>query len=591
MASDTTFPFNSWVWVKQPDYPWWPAMVLDPAESGQELPEGCDLVLLCGPAAAATLAFASSADGEQVQPFRGAVNDATLVEEGRKDESCGAAIDEMIAAADSTTKNSYESSSSSSSNAAAQVAPAPENNADAAVNSEMLLAETEVAVLHVSDDKTEKTKKKKHKSEKEKKHKKEKSKKERRSRRRHRVRHDDASAGEASEEAAGSGSSSSSDNGDSEGDDDKEDSLFRRRNGTTSARQAAKRERYERQSHLEEYDLGAGTLDDYAPRYDPDYLYRKLRNARRPANTKALLTCAAALREAMGRCLNGTATAAELEEEVLRLLRPLTCVDVTVAQLQESGVGVAVGGLLRVFTLPVAQLAKAILNYWFHSLPENTQQQLSAETEVDRASMDTCASGSTGDGGEGTLGSIGVMLYDSFTNEEIDDAPPNAKVMKLCESIEEALLKHCSVDAQQLVLSVFSGEDSTGKSLRRLVLEGKVNADDVVQHADDLTTLVRSNQRRPPSIVTHTSNFSMNIGAGSGSPTSPNEVFSPNGEGATGSPTFGSPVGQATTSLYTCPQCGANDAYQSSYTVQAHDNMPDILRCKKCGSTWNVSDQ
>ncbi|KPI87331.1 hypothetical protein ABL78_3572 [Leptomonas seymouri] len=562
MTSGSVFAFNSWVWVKQPDYPWWPAIVLDPAQSGQELPEGCDLVLLCGPTDAATFAFANSKYVDQVRPFCGAAADDALIQEGRKDESCGAAIAEMLAAAAVDAPGGPT-----------QSAPSPGNDGDT-VDWNAVVADT-VSSVKLSRDKVQR------KHSKDKKRRKDKSKelKKEKSRKRHRARH----GGESSEEAAVSSSDSSED-------DDGEDNLFRRRNGTTSARTAAQKMKYERQSRLEEYSMGSGTPSHHSPRYDPSYLYRKVRNARRSAGTEELVKCAKELRAVTARCLSGAATAAELEEEVLDILSPLTRVDVTVAQLQESGVGVAVGGLLRGFTTPVHQLAEAILNYWFHSLPQNTQQQLSAETEVDRASVDTCASSGSGDEGEGTLGKLGVMLYDSFTNEEIDDAPPSAKIVKVCRLIEEALTKHCSLDAQRLVLSEFGDEGSTGKSLRRLVLEGKINADDITKHADDLPALIRSNQRRPPNILTYTSNF-MNIGIGDGSPTSPNEVFSPSGDGPTGSPTFGSPTGQAATSLYTCPQCGANDAYHSSYTVQAHDNMPDILRCKKCGSTWNVSDQ
>jgi hypothetical protein len=590
MASNAVFPFNAWVWVKQPDYPWWPAVVLDPAQSGQDLPEGNDLVLLCGPTAAATLAFASSGNAEQVRLFRGAEADDALIQEGRKDDSCRDAIEEMIAAtaaAYGSAEAVLESSNSNTAEPTQAAAPAPAAEADGdSVDWEAMVADTEAA-MKASDEKPER-----HHHKKEKKHKKEKlktssvakeSNKDKKRSRRHHAR--DGETPSEEDEARGS-----SDDSDGSGEDD--NNLFRRRNGTSSARRAAKKEKHERQSRLEEYDMGCGTLPHYAPRNDPDYLYRKLRNARRSATNEELMQGAMELRAVAGRSLSGAATPAEVEEDILRILRPLTSVDVTVAQLQQTGIGVAVGGFLRHFTEPVTQLAKAILNYWFNSLPQNTQEQLSAETEVDRASVDTCFSGSSSsEDGAGTLGKIGIMLYDSFTNEEIDDAPSNVKVVKMCKLLEEALTAHCSLDAQRLVLSEFGDDGTTGKSLRRLMLEGKINADDIVKHTDDLPALVRSNQRRPPNILTHTPNLTLSIGVGGGSPTSPNEVFSPNGEGTTGSPTFGSPTGRATTSLYTCPQCGANDAYQSSYTVQAHDNMPDILRCKKCGSTWNVSEQ
>lgn len=570
MSSSSGFPTNSWVWLKQPDYPWWPAMVLDPAQCGEELPDGCDLALLCGPTSAASLAFAVAADGEQVRAFRGAEADAGLIRDGSADESCAAAINEMIAAAAA---------------APVETTPAPATAAaDAggdAVDWEALMAESEAAMAAPSEGAhSSRHKDKKHRKEHAKKdRKRDKKDKKKRSHRRHR-----------SEEAADSASSGSDDDeSGADGESEDEDNLFRRRNGTTSSRTAAKKAKYERQSHLEEYDTGSSTVPAYSPRNDPDYLYRKVKKARRGATVEELAACAAELRDFNGRCLGGAASPADVEAPVLRVLQRLTSVDVTVAQLQQSGVGVAVGGLLRSFTPPVVQLAQAILNYWFHSLPQNTQQQLATETEVDRASVDTCASGGSEGKREGELRRLGVTLYDAFTNEEINDAPASADVVEVCHQLEEALEKRCDADAQMHILAAFGKDASTGKSLRRLVLEGRITADDIVKHANDLPTLIRSHERRPPNILTHTSGFSMSFG--SGSPTSPNEVFSPSGDGTTGSPTFGSPTGRTTTALYTCPHCGANDAYHSSYTVQAHDNMPDILLCKKCGMTWNVSDQ
>ncbi|CBZ30090.1 conserved hypothetical protein [Leishmania mexicana MHOM/GT/2001/U1103] len=591
-STSADYPVNSWVWVKQSGYPWWPAMVLDPAQVGQDPPEGSDVVLLCGPSASATLVFASSADVEQLRPYHGAVEDAELIEAGRSDESCAAAIEEMIAALASTDATPGEEGPHTT----PSVSGATEEQGNHAfsgeddVDWEALAAETEAVMAEPQSAVDQK----KHK--KDKKHKKRKSngssggdghaggdgprktRKDKSSKGHRCYRGGDTYSENEAEVSSGSGDN------DSENDED----LFQRRKGASSSRSAMKKVKYERQSKLEEYDLGPGTLSDYSPRNDLAYYYRKVRNARRTASSTELRTCTQELRGFMSRCLSGAATALDVEADILGVLRQLKNVDVTVAQLQETGVGVAIGSLLRFFTPPVVQLAQAILNYWFHSLPQNTQQQLSAENEVDRCSIETCSDGVAGDN---ELGRIGVNLFSCFTNEEINDAPASVDVMALCGAIEDALERRCDADAQMLVLSAFGDTGDTGKALRRLLLEGKIYVEDIINHAGTLPLLVRTRQRRPPNMQFTVNSPASQDRSDIDSPTSPYGVFSPNDDGSTGSPTFGSPAGRTTTALYSCPHCGANDAYHSSYSVQAHDSMPDILRCKKCGQTWNVSEQ
>ncbi|KAG5469567.1 hypothetical protein LSCM1_02791 [Leishmania martiniquensis] len=595
MSASTSagYPVNSWVWMKQDGFPWWPAMVLDPAQAGHDLPEGSDVVLLCGPSTAATLAFASSADVEQLRPYYGATQDAELIQAGRSDESCSAAIDEMIAAVagmDATPGEEHPQAPPPTA-AAAEGQMNHTASGEDEVDWEVLAAEAEAvkAEPHISVKKEYKRDKvsKRHKK---KKHNgsgddgghpdSERSfhvqKKASKSHRRHHR------GGAYSEEEADARSSS---------DDDKngnDEDVFQRRTGASSSRSAIKKAKYERQSKLEEYNLGAGTLSDYHPRHDPAYYYRKLRSARRAASSTELRTCTQQLRNYISQCLCGAATALDVEADILGVLRQLTNVDVTVTQLQETGVGVAVGSLLRSFTTPVVQLAQAILNYWFHSLPQNTKQQLSAENEVDRCSIETCSDDVAGDNG---LGRIGVNLFSCFTNEEVNDAPGSLDTMSLCATIEDALERRCDADAQMLVLSAFGDAGDTGKALRRLVLEGKIDVEDIVKYAGDLAFLVRARQRRPPKMKLDWNLPTSPACSATGSPISPYGVFSPNDNVSTGSSTLGSPAGRTTTALYSCPHCGANDAYESSYSVQAHDNLPDILRCKKCGQTWNMAEQ
>ncbi|KAG5495259.1 hypothetical protein JKF63_02314 [Porcisia hertigi] len=588
-STSTNYPVNSWVWLKQIGYPWWPAMVLDPAQVESDLPEGSDIVLLCGPSTAATLAFASSTDVQQLRPYNGATQDAELIEAGRSDESCAAAIEEMMAAvanSDVVSGEEVPHDAPSASTAAAAEANHAVNGKDN-VDWDALVAETEAAMAEQRNVVSEK------KNKKDKKHKKEKGDrgghdgldgdrktgKEKSSRRRHRHRRDEANLEE------GAADSGSDDDDDESGNDE---DVFQRRIGASSSRSAMKKAKHQRQSTLEEYDLRSGTLSGSTPRNDPAYYYRKVRSARRSASSVELRTCTQELRVFISRFLNGAATAIEVESDILSTLRQLANVDVTVAQLQETGVGVAIGSLLRSFTPPVVQLAQAILNYWFHSLPQKIQQQLSAENEVDRCSMETCSDGVAA-GNE--LGRIGVSLFGCFTEEEINDAPASVDAMALCRTLEDVLERHCDADAQMTVLSAFGDTGDTGKALRRLVLEGKIYAQDIITHTGNIPLLVRTRQRRPPNIhVTLNSPTSME-GSGMGSPTSPFDVFSPKDDASNSSPVFGSPSGRTTTALYTCPHCGANDAYQSSYSVQAHDNLPDILRCKKCEQTWNMAEQ
>ncbi|KAG5493717.1 hypothetical protein JIQ42_02091 [Leishmania sp. Namibia] len=596
-STSADYPINSWVWVKQCGYPWWPAMVLDPTQAGQDLPEGSDVVLLCGPSAAATLVFASSADVEQLRPYHGATQDAELIEAGRSDESCAAAIDEMIAAVASSDAATREEHSHVPPPAAGaveeQVNHAVPGKDD--VDWEVLAAEAEPSRTAPQSAVAKKHKKDK-KYKKDKKDKKDKSngrgdggglvdsdrvvsaRRKKASKAHHRRRDGDT---DTEEEADASSASDSDKSGNDE-------DIFQRRTGASSSRSAMKKAKYERQSKLEEYDLGAGTLPDYNPRYDPAYYYRKVRSARRAASSAELRTCTQELRGCISRCISGAATAMDVEADTLAVLRQLTNVDVTVAQLQETGVGVAVGSLLRSFTPPVMQLAQAILNYWFHSLPQNTKQQLSAENEVDRCSIETCSDGVAGDN---ELGRIGVSLFSCFTNEEINDAPASLDAVALCGAIEDALERRCDADAQMLVLSAFGDTGDTGKALRRLVLEGKMDVEDIIRHTGDLPLLVRARQRRPPKMEFDWNSPISPVRSGTGSPISPYGAFSPNDDVSVGSFTFGSPAGRTTTALYSCPHCGANDAYESSYSVQAHDNMPDILRCKKCGQTWNAAEQ
>ncbi|CCW69341.1 unnamed protein product [Phytomonas sp. Hart1] len=70
-----------------------------------------------------------------------------------------------------------------------------------------------------------------------------------------------------------------------------------------------------------------------------------------------------------------------------------------------------------------------------------------------------------------------------------------------------------------------------------------------------------------------------------GSPLSPRGSIS--GQGEIQSP-LGLSLTGAITTLYSCPNCGAREAVRSTYSVQAHDSFPCILRCQGCRHIWNI---
>ncbi|EAN85042.1 hypothetical protein, conserved, partial [Trypanosoma cruzi] len=89
------FPLNTLVWLKQPGYPWWPGMVLDPAALEMVLPAGYDTCVLCLPSVSSSVAFANSSNAEELLRFD-PETDAELIEAGKQDADCAAAIEEAL---------------------------------------------------------------------------------------------------------------------------------------------------------------------------------------------------------------------------------------------------------------------------------------------------------------------------------------------------------------------------------------------------------------------------------------------------------------------------------------------------------------
>ncbi|EPY22595.1 hypothetical protein AGDE_13230 [Angomonas deanei] len=145
-------------------------------------------------------------------------------------------------------------------------------------------------------------------------------------------------------------------------------------------------------------------------------------------------------------------------------------------------------------------------------------------------------------------------------------------VKALSRNIENAL-EDLDNDSRAVIVAAISENEA----LRKLLLEEKITPEDLVSHRDALDALVRLHQGR---------------GSGVGdSPSSPlMKLGSPTGQSSFFSPTTRSSFADDYTSLYQCPNCGSSEAERSAYAVQAHDNFPDILKCKKCGNIWNSAD-
>lgn len=325
---------------------------------------------------------------------------------------------------------------------------------------------------------------------------------------------------------------------------------------------------------------------------DLDYYTRRLRQRRQTVSDGVLAMCAAGLKAVMSECLENNAYAEE-EDALLEMLRPLASYDVSYVQLGATGIGAVVGGLLKqTFPHRVGELAHGILTYWFHTLPNTVQAELATDSELDRCSAETTA-GTRSDGVEGNLGTVGLHLYDSFAEEEIYDAPSGTNVADICQRIETLLREKKSHDLDARVLVLATIGDPANVALRRRILDGSITPEDIIANTNDLGALLGRGScvRRPPNIRTDFAGVST-----TGSPMGPFSPYSPTGFGGGGegggSPGFTSAAndGLSTfTTANTCPRCGAAEAYRREYTVQAHDNYPEIFHCRRCNNTWNIT--
>ncbi|CCW63684.1 unnamed protein product [Phytomonas sp. EM1] len=329
-----------------------------------------------------------------------------------------------------------------------------------------------------------------------------------------------------------------------------------------------------RQTVLDQYQREADRPAATPFSEDPDDLRRRLQAMRGAISNEELQRAVRRLQAVISACLQDDAYERH-EEALLDLLRPLTTRDLTFAQLRESRIGVVVGHLLMErFPLRLRQLARATLNFWFMQLPLGIRQGLVRDVEVDRCSNETVGSGQS-DAVDARLGALATHLFECFTEEEIYDAPADLNLVELCRELESAMQAR---DRDTCVSVMAALADPSNGALRRAILDGRVRAEELLRRVNDLDGLVggRGDTR--------------GVAADFTSPGSPTTLGSPlGGERGGGGGDPHSPLGAgAITTLYPCPNCGARESVRSTYSVQAHDSFPCILRCRGCNNTWNI---
>eukprot|EP00796_Vickermania_ingenoplastis_P010597 gene10597-7361_t len=541
---------GSYVWIHQEGYPWWPGIVLDPSQAGHAIPDelgSSGICVMCFPTASASLAFVRRDNPAEVLPFRpgSGPEEEDRVAAAKEHPDCAAALEEALQA-----------------HATSLDGPTSKQRADAAAAEEedLLLLnlgsgdddDDDAELKPVPGDSTsrgeghrrDKKEKKEKRDKKKEKEGKDSSRKRRRSR-------------------SGSGVHSSDD---AVGKDELQLLLDDEAEAQRlQARRLKKAERRIRQSEAARQrrspSLGGEAAED--PFYEEeserheDYKER-LRAKRHPATDAELQRHVDIIKQCL---LEERESGDFAAETVMASLRHLAPCDVTLDQLKRLEVGRQVGYLLRDTCPPrIRLLARSILSYWFSHLDSHVQESLMVSDEVRGCSEVTTLGDQSEDRGLGgealnNMSTLCAQIYSYFTEEETLQADVD----------EAGLLKVTNPDNRMSILHRVASE----APLRLALL-----AED--QSAEDLVTREEQAAMGLASPVTFFRG---------GSPGSPFTQGTPN--------TFGPSTqtqSDVPTAMHPCPTCGATDAYRSMYTVSAHDNFPDILRCRHCNTTWNIAE-
>ncbi|ORC87234.1 uncharacterized protein TM35_000232050 [Trypanosoma theileri] len=527
---------NTLVWLKQPGYPWWPGMVLDPSAVEVEVPAGYDTCVLCLPSIASSVAFANSSNNEEIILFN-PETDKELLEAGKQDTNCAAAVEEAVRV--------YEQQQEQ------KQLLMLEQDAVKAMNKASENEEGKEANEHKkhSQVKEEKSDKKRHKKrERDEKH--SSAKKHHHHRKRHGEKHS------KKERNSNYNYDDDDDNSENEYSNSDEDSLDSYGGGDERDKKSGKKARKRIDFDTDEQYEREARLEPHHQEEDAAYFEQRLRENRQRASDGALERFREQLASLAAACTHGSVISVSetAEEQLLDALSPMTTIDVTFDQLRRTKIGVVVGKFLsRDYPVRVVMLASAILTYWFRQLPPTTQQQLRAQTTLELASNDT----TVGSEREGlSLGAVGVQLEATFTDEEVNETATEPTT--IARQIESELAAVDDEDVSMAVLAVL--RDGHNAALRRGLLDGSVSAKEVVANAVDPRRLL------------------LRLQGQSGGSSTP-EPESPLADGS---------ALENFTTLYACPSCGAREAVANEYSVQAHDNMAVFVRCLKCGETWNV---
>ncbi|PWV06692.1 hypothetical protein C3747_111g182 [Trypanosoma cruzi] len=441
------FPLNTLVWLKQPGYPWWPGMVLDPAALEMVLPAGYDTCVLCLPSVSSSVAFANSSNAEELLRFD-PETDAELIEAGKQDADCAAAIEEAL--------NVYEQQ--------AQQAQFKEEGEKHEHEDGGGRKGTHTRKKHIPHkaDKHERKRRKRHERNEstpvDRRYRYEKKKNERRKY----MDSDDVESGTT---------------------EDLSDNSDDRRRGKRTGKKSGKAGSLDA---VDQYEEEAGFLPTHQED-DAAYLERMLRENRHTVSDSTLATIRHKLETLTEACNHGgvISVSEAAEEELLEVLSPLSLVNVTLDQLRRLKIGVTVGKfLLRDYPVRVVSLASAILTYWFRQLPPATQQLLSKKSALDMASNDTTIGSERQDV---SLGALGVQLEACFTDEEVCDTINDPVIV--AGNIEKELE---AVDDEDVSMEVLAAlRDGSNTALRCGLLDGSITAKDFVANPTNPDLLLK----------------------------------------------------------------------------------------------------
>lgn len=314
------------VWVKVADYPWWPAIVVDPVHlegTGYTMPDDKDTFVQFYHTG--DTGFVSCSDEAEVVLFRGESDGDKL---DPQDESCRLAITEALEQYNAAVRDATLHSSSNH----------KDSTDEAAVQNESRGREKR--------DKKDKKEKKDKKSKKEKREKKEKKKK----------RHRD-------------------DDTDDDSDDDEDEAAHRKskkKSESGAAHDINRKKPRDAKTPFYEREVQSPHRSG-APEMPVD-----TRPAPKPLASDTKL---AALRDELVHAMSVR------DVKAMRgALAELARISVTVKQLKKSRIGVVVGSLLGGEFPQFKLLAHAILQFWFAYLPKDIKEKFTAEDEIEQVS-------------------------------------------------------------------------------------------------------------------------------------------------------------------------------------------------------------